>query len=155
MQEDELSAGGIIKWNKHRKISLVYHGFVYVSLTVWYILAAVLPWGPPQFCRSVTMTSTIIILPQVYSVQSLEENTADLLHKLNLVLEICQSFLLWYVKNELYTKFYIMLLQMLHELFNFVFLKVGWPTNSYFFIIDSVLISLELLAEPLVLYQYR
>ena len=40
------------------------------------------------------MTSTIIILPQVYSVQYLEENTADLSHKLNLVLEICQSFLL-------------------------------------------------------------
>ena len=104
--------------------------------------AAVLPWGPPQFCRSVTMTSTIIILPQ-----SLEENTADLLHKLNLVLEVCQSFLLWYVKQELYIKFYIMLLQMWQELCIVVFLKAGWPTSSYFFIIDLVLISIELIAE--------
>jgi len=28
------AAGGIIKLSKDRKISLVYHGFVYVSLTV-------------------------------------------------------------------------------------------------------------------------
>jgi hypothetical protein len=34
MQEEVLSADGITRQNKHRKISLVYHGFVYVSLTV-------------------------------------------------------------------------------------------------------------------------